>query len=392
MTGPAPEQPQQFAITGRLASMTRVEAVARIREHGHEYVEEPTETTDYLVVGEAGGPLQADGRPTRKLLAARTLEARGATIAIIGEIAFLEKLDLNSYIGGLERCYTTEQLSRILDIPKAELRRWVRIGLIQPVKVVKRLAWFDFRHVVQARNLHRLTERGVSPQQIAKSIEQMREWLPDGEGLLSQLEALAKNDVVVQLDSGRYADSHGQLMLPFDDSGPEAETGPHPASESPITPFEAPSLDWFTRGVQAEEAGDLDEAVLAYTRALEERGPNPDLYFNLGNVHFGLELIARAAQNYLEAVKLDGEFVEAWNNLGNALSELGEFEEAIVAFERALAIEPEYAEALSNLAEVLLEVGRTSDARRSFERYLELDPDSSWAREVKARLARLDDH
>ena len=370
MTGPAPEQREtdEFAITGRLASMTRMEAVSRIRERGHLYIEEPTGSTSFLVVGEAGGPLQDDGRPTRKLRATRELQAAGSGIQTIGEIAFLEKLGLESLIGGLERCYTIEQLSRILGVPKPELRRWTRIGLIQPVRVVKRLAWFDFRQVVQARSLHRLTERGVSAHRIAKSIEQIHEWLPDSEGLVSQLEALAKNSVVVHLDEGRYADSHGQLMLPFEQAtDPEPEPGPTPIAAPPPVPesrFDAPSFDWFTRGVQAEESGNLDDAVRAYTRALDERGPNPDLYFNLGNVHFGLELIARAAQNYLDAVRLDPEFVEAWNNLGNALSELGEFEEAIVAFERALKIEPAYAEALSNLAEVLMQVGRLDDAGR----------------------------
>ena len=66
--------------------------------------------------------------------------------------------------------YTTAQLARILDLTPARIRSWTRQGLIRPVKVVKRLCFFDFGQVASAKSLSRLTQAGVRPNRIRTSI------------------------------------------------------------------------------------------------------------------------------------------------------------------------------------------------------------------------------
>ena len=79
---------------------------------------------------------------------------------------------------------------------------------------------------------------------------------------------------------------------------------------------------------------------------------------------------------YLQAIRLDKEYVEALNNLGNALAETGFFEEAVEAYKEAIGIEPRYADAHSNLAEILVRLGRYVEARFHWNSYLKIDPNS----------------
>ena len=53
-----------LAVTGRLVSMSRHEAVTRIEQAKGRFVRRVSRLTDVLVVGQAGWPMRLDGRPT----------------------------------------------------------------------------------------------------------------------------------------------------------------------------------------------------------------------------------------------------------------------------------------------------------------------------------------
>jgi len=369
----------EVSITGRLASMSRREAMRRLELAGARYASGPGEKTDVLVVGSGGPPLGEDGLLTRSLCDARTLQRTGGAgrrLRIVQEEELLELLGLQDPREDLGRLYTTEQLSRILDVPARRIRAWVRHGLIQPVQVVRRLSFFDFRQVATARALSRLTRSGVTPKVIRKSLEQLGAWLGRGAQSLTQLETLESSRLlVVRTDEGLVEPS-GQLRLGFEDLEQEA------APTLRATP------DWFERGAEAEEDERLDDAALAYERALELGGPSPEICFNLGNTYYSLERPADAVQMLLKAVELDPEYVEAWNNLGNIMAELGEPSEAGACFRHALELEPTYADAHYNLAELLADQDDYQEAREHWRAYLAGDPFSSWAEEVRERLRR----
>ena len=109
---------REIAITGRMASMSRDDAIRAIRRAGGKYTTTPKQTTTLLVIGSDGPPLDNEGRPTQTLLRARELQGRGQSLDIIDEDAFITRLGLP--IG--DRLYTIAQLSRILDTPVAEIR------------------------------------------------------------------------------------------------------------------------------------------------------------------------------------------------------------------------------------------------------------------------------
>ena len=416
---------KEVAITGRLATLTRDEADHAIRDAGGVFVHDPDESTSYLVVGQAGWPLRDDGRPTRALQSARALAERSA-LEIITEKDFLSILGMQAKVENLERHYTTSQLSRILAVSVGQIRVWLRVGLIRPVKVCHRLSWFDFSEVVRARSLRILTASGVAPGRIARSIEQMRDWLPDAESMLGQIEALSDGGLRVRLANGRVADPRGQLLLDFDhgpspdgepSSPPEItvaarsgqdeaprfrakpgeKPGEKPAMIGRVVPMVPPrSVDpdaeqWFERGVRLEDDGDFRTAADAYRHALEKGGNQPEIHFNLGNVLFSLSMTQEAIEHYELAVYLDDEYVEAWNNLGNAYAESGRPREAVRAFVTALEIEPGYADVHSNLADTMIQLGLPREAREHLESYLSEDPGSPLADEVRRRLLELAD-
>lgn len=376
-----------IAITGKLASMTREEAVRLIEHAGGRYVAIPGADTHWLVVGIEGWPLRRDGKPTRSLERAHELERDGHSIRVLGEPEFLAAAGRPERGEDLTRLYTTEQLGRILDVPAVVIRRWVRHGLIRPRRVVRRLCWFDFREVASAKNLQQLLDAGITTARIRQSLEQLEARLPDARFSLSQLENLErKGPLVVRLDDHTLTEPTGQLRFSFADERPEVLHTPPSVRRDRFDTDARPAQEWFAAGVRAEDEGDPESAADAYQQALLQGGPQPETCFNLGNVLHVLGRTSEAVQRYLVAVELDPEYVEAWNNLGNALCELGRHDDAISAYRRAIRAEPAYADAHFNLAETLHSLGRFAEARPHWEAYLARVPNAAEAAYVQRMI------
>jgi tetratricopeptide (TPR) repeat protein len=356
---------KEVALTGRLFSMTRAQAIERIQRAGGTCAREPGSSTAILVAGEASGHLTSSGGISRNMELFRELKNKGVPIQLIEEIEFLKLLGGEEESEDFSRLYTTEQVSRIVAAPLPEVRRWVRKGLLQPARVANRLAWFEFKDILIARSLSRLTVSGVPASKIHRSLSQIARWLPDGERIIDRLEAYALG-LRVRLPDGSWAEPTGQRLMEFHDGD-----HPSPARVSPFLPGQAdgaggdsstPGADtWFLRAVEAEEQGDFRAAAEMYTRALLG-APEPETLFNLGNVLYELGSDGGAAERYLQAIDADHNFAEAWNNLGNSLVALGKLEDAVHAYEMALSLEPGYPDAHCNLATVLERMERYQTA------------------------------
>lgn len=368
----------EIAITGKLAAMTREEAITAIEQRGGRYVPLPGPTTDLLVVGSEGWPLQKDGHLTRSLQAAHQMEQRGHQLRIASEAEFLAEAALFDLRDELHRLYTTEQLARILELPVARLRGLVQRGLVRPQRVARRLCYFDFAEVARARALVGLLDRGATVQALRRSLVQLRHWLPDAANALAQLERMQRGSaLVLRRDDGRIVEPDGQLRFDFGEVGPDRQPTIHSTRDASLPPRRTGPEDarlWFARGIACEDEGELEQALDAYHRAQLAAGAQPEICFNLGNVLHALGQTGAAAQRYQMAVELDPEYVEAWNNLGNALGELRRFDQAFTAYHSALALEPHYADAHYNLAETHQQIGRFAEAQHHWQAYLDEAP------------------
>jgi hypothetical protein len=168
----------EIALAGRFASMTRAEVVEVVESRGGRFVEVPTASTHRLVVGLEGCALRRDGQPVRSLAAARKLQDEGAALKIVDEAEFLAEAGLSGRVHPLGGLYTIGQLSRMLDVPVARLRAWVRSGLIRPQRCVRRLCWFDFPSVSAAKSIQQLVDQGVPVSSIERGLRQLGDWLP----------------------------------------------------------------------------------------------------------------------------------------------------------------------------------------------------------------------
>ncbi len=341
---------KEVAITGRLFSMTRAEAIERILKAGGRHVREPGPSTAILVGGNALGHLTADGGISRTMALFRELKRAGAPIRLVEEPEFLGMLGASEDLEDFSRLYTVEQVSRIVEAPLPVVRSWVRKGLLQPSRLTNRLAWFEFKDILTARNLSQLTSAGVPASRIHRSLSEIARWLPDGERILGRLEAYATG-LRLRLPDGSWVEPSGQRLMDF--SG-------RPTAQMSIFPGKTDE-DWFLRAVEAEETGDLEGAAQLYARALES-SPEPEAFFNLGNVMYDLGREANAAERYLQAIETDHNFAEAWNNLGNSLVALGRLEDGVHAYQMALSLEPDYPEPHCNLVTALERMGRFAEA------------------------------
>lgn len=376
----------RVAITGKLHTMRRKDAVALIERRGGEYVAHPDEGTSLLVVGEAGGPLSPNGRPTLDLERARRLRSAGAGIEITTESEFLTSFGGDGDGETATGLYTTQQLSRILEVPAAEITLWVRKQLIEPARVENRLCYFDFGQVASAKALHDLVRGGLSPERLRRELREIERWMPGAHRSLAQLAVLERGGaLLVRLQDGRLADASGQLHFEVEETTPEPEEeAAGPSLEDARESGDADEL--FEVAVALESEGCLEEAASAYHEAMLIEGPQAEMTFNLGNVLFRLGRREGAVERFRQTVEIEPEWIESWNNLGNVLGELQRNEESVAAFHRALAINPRYADAHYNLAETFVAMGRINDARRHWKAYLNEDSTSTWADRVRERL------
>lgn len=83
---------KSFLFTGKLSTMTRGEAEAKVTAAKGKNAGSVTAKLDYLVIGDEGSPLYGNGRKGSKQVSAEKLIAAGAGIKIISETAFLQML------------------------------------------------------------------------------------------------------------------------------------------------------------------------------------------------------------------------------------------------------------------------------------------------------------
>ena len=129
--GQADLQRKSFLFTGKLKSMTRDEAEAKVKAANGVASGSVTKSLHYLVVGDDGSPLYGQGKKGSKQIKAEELNAAGANIAVISETAFLQMVsgvqvaaaDADSTTAGCERLWAMATAPGAADAPLAAFAR-----------------------------------------------------------------------------------------------------------------------------------------------------------------------------------------------------------------------------------------------------------------------------
>lgn len=354
----------EAALVGRLASMTHAEAAGLLRAAGGRVVDRVRPETRWVVIGEGGPPLGTDGRVTQRLEQALALRAQGHEIEILIEGEFLRRIGLFDGDPG-ESLFPVDRLARLVGVSVAEIRRYVRLGLVRPRVSAHGVHRFSFREVAWTRRLVGLLRDGASPALLRRSLERLRGLLRDADvdRAHALLERIERSDlVIVRLPDGRPAEPNGQLLFDFDGPPHGARVLPHPR---------ASRREAFDRALEAELAGRLEEAAALYDGILREDPRHVRAAEHLGAVLLDLDRPADAIAPLRTAAHLEPDDAERWTDLGEALLRAGLAKEAVEALGRALAVDPDHSEAHFLLGEAFGALGDLDRACHHWLRYAE---------------------
>ena len=169
------------------------------------------------------------------------------------------------------------------------------------------------------------------------------------------------------------------------------------------------ALGNYERGQQLTEAGDYEEAISEYNKAIKIKpdfaiawtnkgfaqgklgrhldkfsscaqatniAPNfPEAWNCKGLARFDLKQYELALKEYDQAIAVDQEFYRGWFNKGQVLIRLGRYEEAIAATRKVLAIEPDYFLAWTQICSAFFELQQYQDAKTNCQQSRAIKPD-----------------
>jgi len=278
-------------------------------------------------------------------------------------------------IAGDSTSYSAEQVAGLLGLTLAQVRGYVRSGVIEPERAQGALR-FSFQDLVFLRVVKGLATSRVPPRRVRVALRRLRERLP-GDQPLSVVRLAAEGaHVVVRERDCIWSPESGQYWFDFEAEKPQREPLSLPSRSERSQPEPRVELvtsadGWYALGSELE-ASDPAEARAAYRRALEIDGGHADAHVNLGCLEHEAGQLREAERHYRTALALRPGDATAAFDLGVVLEDLGRLAEARTAYEQALAAEPGCADAHYNLARIHDRLGDPAAAVRHLKAYRQL--------------------
>ena len=349
---------QLVVFTGKLSSLGRRDARALVARLGGESADDLTTKTTMLVVGSEGF---GGAQTSHKLARAEELVRQGAArIEILTEDEFCRRAGVPTP-QALKLHYhaVRDLLARYRALREDHLRYLVKCGLIRPVLRTNADTFFAFGDL--------------------SVVKQVNDELVQGRSFRSLVQSL-------------LASRQGQLALDFRlDAAPakilNLQRRPTSKPRTTHLPGRDTALaeDYFRAGSALDDGDEakLDEAAVAYRKALECDPYLVAALINLANIHYSRDELAEAQALYERAIGLESDFFEAHFNLGNIYHDLGRFNEAQACYDEALRLNPFYADTHFYLAVTLEKMGLSDIARPHWRAYQQLAPQGEWVELAK---------
>lgn len=270
--------------------------------------------------------------------------------------------------------YTTREIATILGLTEQQVRAHAKSGYVAPRRGSRGEYLFSFQDLVLLRAAVELMESDIPLRRIRRSLERLRDQLPEGRPLTA-VRIAAKGESVVVQDGGKsWSPDSGQYMFDF----PVAELAAQVAPMAKRVAEGARSRnalmtadEWYELGCEVE-IGSPDDAIEAYGRAIELDPHHADAHVNLGRLLHEKGKLSEAERHYRKA--LEGESVSAVPayNLGVVLEDAGRYRDAVLAYRRALEIDDSFADAHYNIAQLYEKLGEKADAFRHLKQFRSL--------------------
>ncbi len=280
--------------------------------------------------------------------------------------------------------YSREELQRILRLSKRQLEAWEKQGLVAGAGP------YTFSDLIALKTVQKLRRSNIPLKKIGRSVAALKRKLDQVEHPLTELKISSDGHrVIVNYHGSAMEPDTGQLLFNFETRQLQASIRALKLAPPDTARRKQEAEEWFLKGLDLEERAETTEqAIEAYTRAIELNPEAAGAYINLGTIYYNTQRLDDAERCYRAAIQIDPLYALAFFNLGNVFDERGNLSEARRSYEQALRISPGYADAHYNLALVYEKLGLRAKAVHHWRAYLKLDPTSPWASYARQQLAR----
>jgi tetratricopeptide (TPR) repeat protein len=141
--------------------------------------------------------------------------------------------------------------------------------------------------------------------------------------------------------------------------------------------------NYLSYGALFFQRGYLDQAEVAFQRALQVDASSAEALYGVGSVYLNQNKNVLAREVFERAVKLTASYPDtlpdAWNNLGVIATREGRMDDAVENFQQALRLNPDHLLSLDNLGNAFRLQKRWEDARKVLQHALEIAPNDAEA-------------
>lgn len=267
-----------------------------------------------------------------------------------------------------------------LGIPGHHLYYWKRTGLLSPAEDL------GFDDLIRARFIYACRQRGLSLQQIRRSVEQYVERQSAGaRGDWSSALTLYGPDLLLERSPEALLDTvTGQMYLPYGAGEAAARVVPFQAKVGAPPVEDAGPLRELERAYLAElESGDFRRISKALEAILKRKPDHVAALIEFGNLCFEFKKNAEALKYYEAALELDPDCVEGLYNAANIHFKEERYAAAIRYFQRCIELDPEFPEAYYNIGLLYFKLRYFESAIGCLKTYIQLDPESHWSDQAR---------
>lgn len=266
--------------------------------------------------------------------------------------------------------YTTREVAGLSGLSEAQVRQYVRRGVLDSARSGGGRYRFSFQDVVLLRTARGLLDADLSVRRTIAALLKLKRGLDAGGSLASMRIFVDGDDVVVREASALWNIDSGQGRLDFDvgEVASEVATLAEKRRFFEGEDFEDLGSDeWYNFGLDLEEM-DPERAPDAYEKAIGLDPKNADAHVNLGRLCQLKGDLKSAKRHYQLALDAAPDHQLASYNMGTVFDELDEVETASEHYRRA----PDVPDAHYNLARIFELNGDEVSSLRHLRKYRQL--------------------
>jgi tetratricopeptide (TPR) repeat protein len=277
--------------------------------------------------------------------------------------------------------YQRSDVLRILRISGRQLAGWQRAGLVAEANS------FSFFDLLQLKKVRDLRAKRVRPAVIRESLQAMQKQVAGMENPLLEASAFPLGSRIAFRHQGKTMEPiAGQFVLDF---STQQVVQASPKLLRPLRTAET-AAELFAQGVALEEdPARQEEAIAAYTKALELEPKHAAAHINLGTLYYNRRDYSNAEIHYRAAIEADPRYALAYFDLGNVLDETGRLQHAVSAYRQAITLAPTYADAHYNLALAYEKLRQPRLALRHWRAYVRLDSVGPWSIHARSQIQKI---